>query len=168
MQPSLGQIRELPCQVPPFTVPPEFEDANGHVNIRHYLDLGSRAVTALFVEFGITDEYRRDRRLGFFTAENHLAYFGELLAGQEAEAHAHVVGRSARAVHSMAYVVDLSTGSLAATFESLAVHVGMDTRRPAPMPLDIAERVDRVIARGRTSWQPPTGKVIRLRDAVIG
>lgn len=167
MLPTAGQVAEIPCLVPRSRIPREFEDANGHVNIRHYLDLGSTAVTACLERVGVNDAYRAGG-LGLFTAENHLAYFAELLVGQEVSVHAHMIGRTDKAIHCMAYVLNDTLGVLAATFESLTVHIEFSTRRSCVMPQDLADRVDTVIRRGRTSWAPPAGRAVALRGEISG
>src|SRR5574340_1289916 len=76
--PTYDQVIRLPREYGPLVVPPDFEDENGHMNIRHYLDLGARAIDTAFRRIGLTDEYRATRRQGFFTAEHHLKYFAEI------------------------------------------------------------------------------------------
>ncbi|MBM6545447.1 thioesterase family protein [Janibacter sp. YIM B02568] len=161
--PTFDQLASLRQYVEPLTIPTHFEDENGHVNVRHYFDLGSRAIAIVYDEMGISDDYRQDRGLGFFTAEQHLRYYAEMHVGHETSATMTVVERSDKIVHSIAYVLNRTTACLAATLESVAPHVDLTTRRVTPMPDDVARNVDRQIASQSTSWVAPVCGAMGVR-----
>ncbi|WP_231985433.1 thioesterase family protein [Mycobacterium sp. E796] len=113
-------------------------DANGHMNVVHYLDFGSAAADVLVRGIGIDDIYRAERRLGVFTAEHHLRYYSELVEHDVVDVHARVLDSSARVVHMMSFLVNRSRQQLAGTLEIVLVHVDLDDRRPVAMPADVA------------------------------
>lgn len=152
----------LPAQVETL-VTQEFLDSNGHMNIRHYLELDARSTIVLVEGLGIDDTYRANRRMGVFTAEHHLRYYFEMHLGGSIAVHAQVLQRSSRAVHMMAYLTDTTQHRLANTLELILVHVDMDSRRPVEMPDDIAEGFDRFMADTVMPWSAPTCGVMGIR-----
>ncbi len=118
----------------------------------HYLDFGSSTAEVLVRQVGIDDDYRADRRLGLFTAEHHLSYYGELFEHDTVSVHSRVLDRSAKVVHMMSFIVDLGRHRLSATLEMVLVHVDLAVRRPVAIPADIAAGFDRHIAHSSTLW----------------
>jgi len=162
-RPTFSEILELPSSFETSVLPP-FIDANGHMNIRHYVDVGGAATNSICEDVGINDGYRGSRRMGVFTAEQHLAYFSEMHLGEAISAHVRVLDRSGTAVHMMAMILDRANDRLACTFETLLVHVNMDTRRPTPLPQDVAKRLDRHLASDRAiRWPAPVSGALGIR-----
>lgn len=146
------------------TVAPDYIDVNGHMNIRHYLEYGAVAADMVCRDVGIDDAYRAGRRMGVFTVEHHLRYFSEMHEGEEFSAHTRALERSDKAVHLMTFLLDASNRRVSNTLEILLIHVGMDTRRPTPIPLDIAEGWDRHIKESvELDWSAPVCGVIGIR-----
>ncbi|MCW2816100.1 MAG: hypothetical protein JWN84_3555 [Nocardioides sp.] len=143
--PTYAQAASLPSLVDGH-VPEDFIDANGHMNIRHHIDLGATAADIVCHEIGVDDDYRSRRRLGVFTAEHHLRYLGELRLGDRFTAHTRVLDRSVTVAHLVSLVLDRTREQVACVMEIVLVHVDMGTRRPAPFPVDVIEGLDRWIA----------------------
>lgn len=161
--PSYESVLDLPALVE-ATVTPDFIDVNGHMNIRHYLDHGAESADLLCREVGIDDGYRSERRMGVFTAEHHLRYYAEVHEGEKFSVHARVLERSDKVGHLMAFILDRSNERLACTMEIILVHVGMDTRRPAAFPADIAAGWDRLVADSASlGWPAPTCGAMGIR-----
>jgi acyl-CoA thioester hydrolase len=67
----------------------------------------------------------------------------------------------------MAFLVDRDQRRLANTLEVLTVHVDLGSRRPTPMPTEIASGFDRHIAMGdELGWAAPTCGAIAVRRPV--
>jgi acyl-CoA thioester hydrolase len=162
--PTAAQVRQLPTLLK-ATVEPEWIDVNGHMNIRHYLELNAEGTTILCDgHLGIDDAYRAERRMGIFTAEHHLRYYSELHLGEELSVHVRVLERSDKAVHMMGLLVDDTHDRLANTLELLLVHVDMDTRKAVGMPRDIAAGFDREIETGAAlEWAAPVCGAMGVR-----
>lgn len=161
--PSTQQVLEIPAH---WTdeVRPEWIDMNGHMNIRHYVDAGGFSTDRVCRDAGIDDEYRAQRRLGVFTAEQHLTYLHEMHLGTPLSAHVRVLDRSAKVCHMMALIMDRRVDRLACIYETVLVHVGMDTRRPAEFPADIAEALGRSIAdQANLEWPAPLCGALGIR-----
>jgi acyl-CoA thioester hydrolase len=162
--PSFDQVMELPAWVDTL-VTADFIDENGHMNVRHYLELDVLGTTLLCTGTGIDDGYRAERRMGAFTAEHHLRYFSELHEGEKLSVHVRVLARSSRTVHMMTFLLDRTHGRLANTLELLLVHVDMDSRRAIPFPEDIAAGFDRHLAEdARVGWRAPVCGVMGIRS----
>ena len=163
--PSPEQVLRLPAA---WTgdVTPEWIDANGHMNIRHYLDIGSHATISVCEGWGIDDDYRRDRRLGVFTAEHHLTYLREMHVGTPITAHVRLLDRSSTVGHMVVMIMDRRHDRLACVFETILVHVGMDTRRGHPFHDDVAAAYDRLLADQRADhdWPAPTCGIMGIRS----
>ncbi|MEV3964408.1 thioesterase family protein [Nocardia sp. NPDC050193] len=161
--PTAQQIREIPPALSAAVTGREIDD-NGHMNVVHYLDLGSQAADVLMRELGVDENYRRERRLGVFTAEHHLVYYSELREGDPFSVHVQVLERSDKAMHLMTFLVDDKSDKLSNTLEIMLVHVDLALRRASPLPDDLAAALDRRIAASRAlSWPAPTCGSLRIR-----
>jgi acyl-CoA thioester hydrolase len=154
--PSAEEVRQLPALLKAAVVP-EWIDVNGHMNVRHYLELCAAGTSIVCYDtIGIDDAYRAERRMGVFTAEHHLMYFSELHVGEELSVHVRVLERSDKVVHMIGLLVDDTHDRLANALEVTLVHVDMDARTSVPMPQDIAAGFDRQISvSAALDWEPP-------------
>jgi acyl-CoA thioester hydrolase len=143
--PDIALIRKLPA-LRETTVTEDFIDVNGHMNILKYLLVNSLAADVVCQQVGIDDDYRARRRMGVFTTEHHLKYFSEMRLGTTMTSHPQVLGRSDKAVHMIVHLLDATHDRLSNTTELVLVHVDLDTRRAVPMPPDVADGFDRLIA----------------------
>lgn len=161
--PSYEQVLEVPALLD-GTVDPDFIDVNGHMNIRHYLDYGTTSADVICRQIGIDEAYRAQRRMGVFTAEHHIRYFGEMHVGDKLSVHTRFLDRSGKAGHLLACILDRSHEVLACTLEIVLVHVDMDTRRPVAFPDDIAAGFDGWIAESQQiGWAPPLSGSMGIR-----
>lgn len=162
--PSYQQVLELEPLLSE-EVSPDFIDVNGHMNIRHYLDFGALSADVICRQVGIDDDYRADRRMGVFTAEHHIRYFSEMHEGGKFSVHTLFVGRSAKAGHLLAFLLDRDREVLACTVEIVLVHVGMDSRRPVEFPDDVAAAIDAWVAQAAdVTWPVPLSGAMGLRS----
>ncbi|GAA1743052.1 thioesterase family protein [Aeromicrobium alkaliterrae] len=160
--PSYEQVAALPVTLRQV-VPPEFIDQNGHMNIQHYLVLGATGVASLYRELGMSDDYIGRRGLSTFTAEHHLRYVGEIREGADVSVRVLVVDRGGKAFHVLSLIVDETQERLACVMETALVHMDMSTRRPSPIPDDIAALIDAVAERDRPDWDLPLSGSIGVR-----
>ncbi|MEV0366772.1 thioesterase family protein [Nocardia fusca] len=161
--PTAQQIREIPAALAAAVTAREIDD-NGHMNVVHYLDLGSQGADVLMRELGVDESYRGVRRLGVFTAEHHLVYYSELREGDPFTVHVRVLERSDKALHLMTFLVDDKRDRLSNTLEIMLVHVDLELRRASPLPDDLAAALDRRIAADEAlSWPAPTCGSLRIR-----
>ena len=154
--PTVEQVSELPGLMA-RVVPPEWQDLNGHVNVRHYLELYDAASWPMLAAFGLDERIFRERRQGLFDLEHHLWYLSELHVGDRVSVHARFVARSVKRFHGVMFVVDRTRGRLASAFEYVSSGADLDARRTAPLPAELAAELDRQIAaHSRLAWPAPT------------
>jgi acyl-CoA thioesterase FadM len=135
--------------MPEFTayreqVRPEWLDYNGHLHDASYALVLSDAHELLFESLGLSADYRSHHHASMFTVETHLRFLAECSAGQTLTAATTLVEADAKRMrlHSDLYADD----TLAATGESLYLHVDTDAGRTAPLPADRQARVDAMLA----------------------
>lgn len=157
---SMAQLAVLPLYHRQ-SIPAEYLDAMGHMNVRWYMALFDEASWRFFADHGMDEAYFRERHLGGFALQHHIRYLAEMRRGDVAAVRTRLLGRSEKRMHFMHFLVDETNGRLAATFESLGTHADIRRRRSAPVPPDIAARLDITLAAHRAlDWQPPVCGVI--------
>ena len=77
---SLDQLAELPA-LHRAVIPPEYEDRNGHMNVRWYLALYDKAGDAMYPMIGLTEDYLAASGMGGFDLEHHIWYAAEVHVG---------------------------------------------------------------------------------------
>jgi len=160
--PTYDQLVDLPAYtVQPVPVP--FEDANGHLNVRHYTGIASEGLDESLVDLGIPQNWPAQGH-ACFSAEHHLTYLAELLTGDRISSRVRLLGRSERAAHALVYLLDDSHQRLSFVMEEILLHIDMETRRTAPWPQDIAAALDEQAAlHSALPWQPDLSGSMRLR-----
>ncbi len=142
---TLAQLEPLPI-VYRLTAPERFRDLNGHMNMRYYLELYDEAGIPLFELFGLTEAYYRSKGAGGFDLEHHIHYLNEVHIGDDLLVRARLVGRSAKRLHYMLFMVNASRDLLASTFECVNSYADLTVRRTAPFPVEITEQIDVMLA----------------------
>lgn len=144
-------------------VRPEWIDYNGHMNVAYYLVAFDNATDALFDALGFDEAWRKRTGRSFFAVEGHIRYLGETKLGQVLEVESLLLAVDAKRIHYFHTMRVQGAPAIAATFESLSLHVDMATRRSAPFsPEDLAR------ARAAVSTLPPpdgVGRAVSMRPA---
>ena len=160
--PTYEQLVILPAYTEQ-PVPVPFEDANGHLNVRHYTGIASEGLDESLVDVGIPQNWPAQGH-ACFSAEHHLTYLAELLTGDRISSRVRLLGRSERAAHALVYLLDDSHQRLSFVMEEILLHINMETRRTAPWPEDVAAALDQQIAlQSRLPWEPDVSGSLRLR-----
>lgn len=157
------QISLLPLTAE-HVVGPEHLDVNGHMNIGHYFAFGGHAMwDRNRQDLGMPDSYIAERGLTTFTAEQHLCYLAEAVAGDEIGVHTVAVDAGPKAIHMAALITNRTHGRLACVMESIAVHVDFGTRRPVPFPDDVAALIAAAIEGDCVDIELPLSGAIAIR-----
>jgi acyl-CoA thioesterase FadM len=160
--PTYDQLVILPAYTEQ-PVPVPFEDANGHLNVRHYTGIASEGLDESLVDLGIPQNWPAQGH-ACFSAEHHLTYLAELLTGDRISSRVRLLGRSERAAHALVYLLDDSHQRLSFVMEEILLHINMETRRTAPWPEDVAAALDDQIAlQSMLPWEPDVSGSLRLR-----
>lgn len=160
--PTYEQLVDLPAYTEQ-PVPVPFEDANGHLNVRHYTGIASEGLDESLAELGIPQNWPLQGH-ACFSAEHHLVYLAELRTGARMSSRVRLLGRSERAAHTLVYLLDDSAQRLSFVMEEIFLHIDLETRRTAPWPDDVAAALDAQIeAQSTLPWEPDVSGALALR-----
>ena len=158
---EVSQIQQLPC-FHRTIIPEAYLDLMGHMNIRHYMGLCDDAALGFFSAFGMTKAYFETTSGGAFALEQHIRYLAEVHMGETVAIYIRVNGRTAKRIHFIHFMVNETTGKLAATIEVLTSHADTSIRRTSPFPDEVAQAIDAIIAEHeQLDWNAPLCGVIR-------
>jgi acyl-CoA thioester hydrolase len=131
----------------------EWLDYNGHLNDASYATVFSAAHELLLEHLGLSADYREQHGAAMFTVETHLRFLAECSAGQVLTASTTVVDADRKRLRLSSELY--ADGELAATCESLYVHVDTTAGRSAPLPEDRQAAVDRMLTAHAGLVRPP-------------
>ncbi|MCV3241027.1 thioesterase family protein [Mesorhizobium sp. ZC-5] len=134
-----------PFVSPVMDIEKEWIDYNGHLNMAYYNVLFDRCVDGAFDLMGLGPDYIRDRKLTTFTAEVHVCYVRELHLGHRVTGTFQLLDHDEKRLHAYQEIRH-ADGWLAATSESLTLHVDMAGPKVVPFPADIMEKVEALAA----------------------
>ncbi len=144
------------------TIPVNYLDEMGHMNVMWYTHLFDTAVYGLFRIIGLDFEYMKTNNAGGFALETHVRYLSEVHVDHHVAVHTRLLGRSQKRFHIMNFMANETKGDLAATFEVLGAHIDMSVRRMATFPPSIADRLDALIEEHQSlPWEAPVCGVMR-------
>lgn len=157
------QHYEAPLVAPQMKVIEEWIDYNGHMNMAFYNTVFDKAVDALFLQLGISEEYVTRELSSVFTAEIHVTYAQELALHDPIRVTCHLLDFDAKRIHLFLEMYHAEKGYLAATMEQMGIHVSMESRRSAPMPdWVLAELASLKEAHKDLPIKPQIGRVIGI------
>ncbi len=116
-------------------------DYNGHLNMAYYNVLFDRCSDDAFELMGLGPNYAKERRLTTYTAEVHICYVRELHLGDKVTVTFQLLDHDEKRLRAYQEIRH-ADGWLAATSESLSLHVDMAGPKVAPFPADIMGKVE--------------------------
>jgi acyl-CoA thioesterase FadM len=126
-------------------VPSEWLDYNGHMHDASYGVALSDANEELFAALGLSADYRDSAGASLYTVEYHIRYLAECSLGQTLRATTILADADARKVRLYTELLH-EDGRLAATGESLYLHVDVANGVTTAMPADRQRRVQELLA----------------------
>ena len=156
------KLTDAPLITSEMGIQPDWIDYNGHLNMAYYSVLFDRSGDDAFDLIGVGASYARERQHTTYTGEVHICYVRELHLKHRVYARFQLLDCDEKRLHIFQelYHVD---GWLAATAESLALHVDMSGPRVAPMPADIAAGLTAFAAKhGRADRPERAGRAIGI------
>lgn len=152
--PSVDQVRELP-PLYSRTVPADWEDLNGHVNVQFYLQLYEEAGWPLLKAWGL-EGLAKDSSFSIFDLEQHLSYLAEMHVGDKVSMHNRVVARSEKRFQGLFFVVNDSRDQLACIIEYVSSGADLKLRRTVPLLAHLQTQLDDAISRSDAlAWPAP-------------
>lgn len=159
MKPPSVTLQEILMLAPvcmSLTVPEEYRDENGHMNMRWYLAIFDDAGDVLHDRVGLTREFHGKHGTGTFDLEHHLFFLSEVNPGDKLSIYMRFVSRSEKRLHYLMFMVNETRGKLASIFECMNAFADLSVRRTAPFPEEIARQIDEIVAQhSKLNWPPP-------------
>lgn len=120
-------------------VPQSWTDYNGHMNETHYLEAASQATDSFLEMIGCDADYVAAGR-SYFTAETHIRYLSELHAGDLLRVETRVLDGAGKRLHLFHRILG-PEDRLAATVETLLLHMDLTARKTSPPSGAVAEAI---------------------------
>ncbi|WP_157961598.1 thioesterase family protein [Acuticoccus kandeliae] len=139
----------------PYSIELGWLDANGHLNMAYYHVMFDRTVDIALEMIGLGDSYRDAHNASVFNVETHVVYRREVQAHDLVRVSFQLLGRDQKRLHCFQTMIVDGDDELAATSESLFVHVDLDERRSAAIPEAAAAAADAMIEAHRAAGDPP-------------
>jgi acyl-CoA thioester hydrolase len=142
----------------------EWLDYNQHMNAGYYAVVFNLAVER-FLEILELDERSVHAGVGSaFALECHLTYQHELKEGDPIRVTVQLLDYDDKRIHFFLRMHHAEQGFLAATFEEISIYVDLSTRRSAPIPALVREKLDHLHRAQQSIPRPPeVGRVIGIR-----
>ena len=147
-----------------MTVEDEWIDYNGHLNMAYYNVLFDRAIDDLHLSVGLGEAYRRRTDASTYTAEAHIVYLREIHAGDAVQVNCHLLDTDSKRHHTFMELIHVGNGFVSANSEQMHLHVDLTTKRVAPWPDDIENRLRAMRDAHRAlPRHPDIGRVMGMR-----
>ena len=89
-------------------------------------------------------------------------YLAEVRPGETISIHSRLVGRSEKKIHLVHFMVNETRQVLSSTLETLISHADLKLRKTSPFPVEIAARIDPLVALSdNLEWEPPLSGTMR-------
>lgn len=125
----------------PIAVEKDWIDYNGHLNMAYYTVISDRGSDQLYDAVGLGPAYVTGRRHTTYTAEMHVCYVRELHLGDQVTVTGQLLDVDSKRLR-LYQELRHSDGWLAATVETLSLHIDMSGPKVAPFPPDIQASLD--------------------------
>ena len=159
-QVAMADLTELPSYHRQ-TIPEEYMDRMGHMNVRYYMGVFDTATWRMFTDYGLDEAYFSTTENGVFALKQFIQYLAEVRPEETVAVYTRMLGLTDKRIHLMHFMANQDTGELAAIIESLITHANLKARKAAPLPSEIAARFrSRLLKDQHFDWDSPVSGVI--------
>lgn len=160
--PTPEQVRQLPL-LTRVTVPPDWEDINGHVNVQHHLGMYSLTNDAVMEMLGVSSDWVRTSRIGLFDLEHHIWFLNEAHVGDRIALYMRFTERNARRVAGLTFLLNETRDCLASVIEFVSAAADLTARRTVALPEPIGTRLDGLLeAHASLAWPAPRSGAVAV------
>jgi acyl-CoA thioester hydrolase len=146
-------------------VEPQWIDYNGHLNMAYYNVLFDRAVDETYEMLGIGLDYLKRTNHSTFTAEVHVRYLREIHEGDPVRVEFQLLDYDPKRIYYFETLKHAEHGWLSATSENMTLHVDMGTKKVAPFPASVLDRLAAMKAAHAHLPRPDgAGRSIKMPD----
>jgi len=143
------------------TIPEEYMDRMGHMNVRYYMALFDKATWCMFADYGLDEVYFRTTENGVFALKQFIQYLAEVRPEETVVIYTRILGLTDKRIHLMHFMANQDTSGLAAIIESLITHANLKVRKAAPLPSEIAARFrSRLHKDQNLDWDSPVSGIM--------
>lgn len=161
--PTVEQVRQLP-KLYSITVPEAWLDEYRHMNVAHYINAWRGAALAFNRYLGFDAPYEPGGNRGLWLLRQVLDYLAEVRVAEALSIHGRMIRRTDRMLHNKYWMINETTGRLAATSEVLVANADLEARRMVPLDEAMKARLDRhIAAMDALGWTPPVSGAINLK-----
>ena len=146
---------DAPLAIHRARVLPEWIDYNGHMNVAYYVLAFDQATDAFFDHLDIGLAYKERTSFSTFSLELHVTYDREVQEGDPLAFRTWLLDYDHKRVHYYHEMLHAEEGYVAATLETISMHIDMSVRRSAPFPDDVLARLEDLHAAHRAAPPPP-------------
>ncbi len=125
-------------------VKPDWLDANGHMNVAHYVSAFDDGGEPMFKDIGLGWDYTAGGEGSVFMVSSSIDFRRELLAGDALEMTTRLLGFDRRRIHVYQELFHREQGYLAAQAEFVFVHVSLKSRGVTNIPATALERMAQI------------------------
>lgn len=148
-----------------MVIEPQWIDYNDHLNMAYYNVLFDRAAEAAVELLGLGEAYRRGTDRTLMNAEVHVTYLRELKPDAVVRPTFRLLDADAKRMH-VYQELHHRDGWLAATSESVYLHVDLKGPKVVPFPAEVSDAVQAMLRRHQALPRPKyVGRVMGLRRA---
>lgn len=125
---------DAPLTTKTRTVPQDWIDYNGHMNVSYYSMAFDQAIDDVFENIlGIGESHTKQTRQGPYVLQNNLHYLDELLQDAGFFVRVHLIDHDKKRLHLFLQMIN-EAGVVAATSEQMLMNVDLTTRRATEYP----------------------------------
>ena len=148
----------------PIKIEKEWIDYNGHLNAAYYNILFDRAGDKAFEILGLGEKYAKQTNFTIYTGEIHLCYLREIHLKHKMKATAQIIDYDKKRIHVFQHLCHEKEGWIAATNESIALHVDMTGPKVAEFPQHILNNIEKMAQEQKNAETPKNvGSKIGIR-----
>jgi acyl-CoA thioester hydrolase len=141
----------------------EWVDFNGHMNDAAYAHVFSISCNKLLEHIGLNSEDSGINIFSIFTLENHICYYRETRIGELLFIKVGIVDYDIKRLHSF-FIMENEVNECLATSEQLLIGIDMKSRRVAPFPTNILNKITNMfILDQKIDFNYEVGKNISIR-----
>ncbi|MCB8945033.1 MAG: thioesterase family protein [Ardenticatenaceae bacterium] len=156
------EMIEAPLALYTAVVLPEWLDYNQHMTEGFYGVVFGNASDAFIDYMGMGAAYRERTQGTIYTVEAHTTFLREVKGGSPLRFTTQLLGFDAKRMQVFHQMFQADEGFLAATFETMMLHVNQATMRVTPFPPEILANFEAVYAvHGRGERPLQVGRAIK-------
>lgn len=144
-------------------VHPDWLDYNNHMTEGYYGYVFGYASDAFIDYVRLDADYRAKTSCTIYTVETHICFLRELPVNAPLHFTTHLLGHDEKRLHVFHRMFNAEADYLAATFETMMLHVNQEIGRVVPMPKDVQSRLAEIAEAHSILEKPPeAGRSIHM------